>query len=345
MQRKYLINVAIAVLVLTGCKTTYHYAEFIKPSEVYVPSRIYVVGVLDRAANPELSTTILTGGVPFESVKGMPAQAAAKTIKSLKADGEKLSRFKMIDMDWDNTNRNETDFLLKALTSSEIDSLCEVFKVDGIIALEGVEMVVRTQGQVNVVSVVDDSGVPVRVPEFSNEQEVTFTAGWRFYDGYELKVIDEYQETYQRTFNRVAYSPESASEIDTDELNLTDVVYVASQDYLNRISPHWEEDYRLYYRGGSSELYTISQNIDYNGDWEAAAASWLKLTTSEDEKVKYYAMYNMAVASEMLARPRVAKDWLLKAIELRDTKQAQDYLAKIKKQVLIYDVVDRQLGL
>ena len=36
------------------------------------------------------------------------------------------------------------------------------------------------------------------------------------------------------------------------------------------VAPHWEEDYRLYYRGHTNDLIVISENLEYNGDWEKA---------------------------------------------------------------------------
>ena len=231
------------------------------------------------------------------------------------------------------------------MTKEQIDSICDANKVDGIVSLEGVDLSIRTDGDVNVVSAIDQNGMAIRVPEFSSNQEVSYTVAWRFYDGLQLKPIDLYQETYQMQFNRVAYDPEEASKINPDEMQIMDVAKQAAADYQNRISPHFESGYRLYYRGNTVALGNISRNLEASGDWKAAAAEWTKLINSEDENEKYYANYNMAVASEMLGRPRVAKEWLEKAIAVKDRKQALRYLDTIKKQILIYDVVNQQLGL
>ena len=188
-------------------------------------------------------------------------------------------------------------------------------------------------------------GMPVRVPEFSNRQEVTYTAAWRFYDGYSLKNIDNYQETYQRIFNRVAYTEAEASQINTRDMPIMDVAKDAAHDYLKRVSPYWKPGHRLYYNGGSSDLYYISQDLQYTGDWKKAAEEWKKLTLSSDERVRRYAMYNMAVASEMLGSPSVAKDWLTRSMEIKADKKSKKYLETLERQIVVYDVVDRQLGI
>jgi|SRR5690554_5600246 len=345
MRINLFLNVAFLSLVLAGCNTTYYYSEFIQPSQTYIPAKIYAVGVLNRAATPEMATPIYTDGVPYEHIKGIPQKAGVKTIDALKKEMDVLQRFKLIDIPWEGTMRDPRKFMEEPLTAAEIDSLCEVYGVAAIIALEGVDMTIRTQGDVNVITVNDELGTPVRVPEFSNRQEVSYTAAWKFYDGYSLSAIDSYQETYQRIFNRVAYTPTETDKVDPQEMQLIDVVYEAARDYYQRVSPYWREGFRLYYRGGSTELYTISQNLEFNGDWKAAAEAWLELTRSDDEKIRRFAMFNMAVASEMLGSPKVAKDWLLKSMAIKKTKNAEKYLETINRQIIVYDVVDRQLGI
>ncbi|NEN24450.1 hypothetical protein G3O08_13140 [Cryomorpha ignava] len=345
MRIKLFINVGILVLVLAGCSTSYYYSEFIQPSKAYIPTKIYAVGVLNRGASAKMASTIYTDGVPFEYIKGIPKKASAKTIEALKKELEDLGRFKLIDIPWERELRDQRKFVEDPLTEEEIDSLCENYKVAGIIALEGVELTIRTQGEVNVVSVNDDLGNPVRVPEFTNRQEASYTAAWRFYDGYSLKAIDTYQQTYQRDFNRVAYSAGDAAQVDAQNLQLMDVVKEAAEDYYKRVSPHWVEGFRVYYRGGSEEMYGISYDLEYNRNWEQAAAKWVKLTESKDLKIKQFSTFNMAVASEMLGRPKVAKEWLLKSIEIQNTNKAEDYLETLNRQIVIYEVVDRQLGL
>lgn len=345
MRIKLFINVGILLLVLAGCSTTYYYSEFIQPSRTYIPAKIYAVGVLDRGASAQMATPIYTDGVPFEYIKGIPQKASAKTIEALKKEMEDLGRFKLIDIPWERELRDQRKFQEEPLTAAEIDSLCEKFQVAGIIALEGVELTIRTQGEVNVVATNDEFGNPVRIPEFTNRQEASYTAAWRFYDGYSLSAIDSYQETYQRDFNRVAYSAGDAAQIDAQNLQLMDVVKEAAEDYYRRVSPHWVEGFRAYYRGGSEEMNRISYNLEYNRNWEEAAANWLKLTESNDLKIKQYSTFNMAVASEMLGRPKVAKEWLLKSMEVKKTKKAEEYLETINRQIVIYEVVDKQLGL
>lgn len=345
MHKKIVIFSLFALFVFAGCNTTYYYSEFIKPSQTYIPAKIYVVGVLNRGATAQMTTPIYVNGVAFDHIKEIPKRAGDKTIDALKKELAGLGRFQLVDIPWEGEMRNARKFMEDGLTKEEVDSLCNVYEVAGIIALEGVEMTIRTQGDVSVITVNDEMGMPVRIPEFSNRQEVSYTAAWRFYDGYSLTGIDTYQETYQRIFNTVAYTEAEASQINPQNMPIMDVVKEAAYDYSKRISPYWEPGYRLYYGAGSPEMYYISQNLQYDGDWTKAAEEWKKLTLSSDDKIRRMAMFNMAVASEMLGSPRVAKDWLTKSIEFKSTKHSKKYLETLERQIVVYEVVDKQLGI
>lgn len=338
-------NAIIGVFLFAGCSSTYYYADFINPSEVYIPSKIYAVGIMNRGADATLSAPIYNDGIALDKIDGLPKNMADRTLIELNENISKLDRFRFVNIKWNVEPPNGRKFMADPFTSAEIDSLCDLYKVDGIISLEGVDLSIRTDGDVNVVSAIDQYGMNVRVPEFSSNQQVSYTVGWRFYDGLQLKPIDLYQETYQMQFNRVAYDPAEASKVNPDDMQIMDIAKSAAFDYQNRISPHFETGYRLYYRGNTVALGNISRQLEADGDWKAAAAKWTQLVDSKDEKESYFANYNMAVASEMLGHPRVAKDWLEKAMAIKNQKQAMRYMEILKKQIVIYDVVDHQLGL
>ncbi len=338
-------NAVIGVFLFAGCSSTYYYADFIYPSEVYIPSKIYAVGIMNRGADATFAAPIYTDAIAFDYIGGLPKRVADKTMTELMGNISKLDRFKIVTIPWIVKPHNGSKFMSDPFTNAEIDSICNAYKVDGIIALEGVDLSIRTDGDVNVVSAVDQYGMNVRVPEFSSNQQVSYTVGWRFYDGLQLKPIDLYQETYQMQFKRVAYDPAEASKVIPEDMQIMDIAKQAAFDYQNRISPHFETGYRLYYRGNTVAMGNISRELEARGDWKAAASAWTKLVNSEDVNEAYYANYNMAVASEMLGHPRVAKDWLEKAIAIKDRKQTQRYMDIIKKQIIIYDVVNHQLGL
>ena len=345
MRRLAFIPFVLIVLSLSGCSAAFYYAEFIRPSDRYFPSDLYVMGLAQRAATEANVAPVYTDGIPYEELKGIPKQTADLAIKSLKETVEELGRYDFTKVIIKESQINADVFAMPPFSSEEIDSIGDIYDLDGIISLDGFEMLIKTSGDVNVINGIDASGVPVRVPEFSKESEVRVTLLWRLYDCRRNEMIDEYQESYERFFGRVSYSEEDINQIKPEDMSLLDVAGAAAYDYYTRISPHWEEDYRKYYYTGSTELQAIATDLQATGDWERAALKWKELTTSENLKVKYRATYNMAVASEILGRPKVAKTWIDRAIAINPEKMARNYAKKIDKQILIYEVVNRQLGI
>lgn len=345
MRKLILPLFSILVLLTAGCHTSYYYAEFIKPSEVFIPSVIYRVGMINRSSVDSNVAPVYTGGVPYAYARGVPRETSEHTLEILKKRLETIGRFEIVEITYDQDKIDPEKFVAPMLSQAWIDSLGQAYNLDGLIALDGVEMLIRTRGDVDVVTVSDDLGVPVRVPEFSKESLVSYSVFWRFYDAYDPKVLDEYQETYERIFTRTAYDEAEIAAVSSEDMNLIDVGGVAAMDYFARISPHWVAAYRQYYRSGSPRLREIGDMVYYDENWEKAAEEWKKLTTDESPSVRYKAMYNMAVASEMLSSPRVAKDWLEEAMEVKSTARARNYMETLERQILVYKVVNDQLGL
>lgn len=335
----------LIVIFLSGCSAAFHYAEFIRPSDRYIPSDLYKMGLAQRAVTESDVAPVYTEGIPYEKLPGVPEQTVDLTFKALEETVKELGRFDFTRINDENARINRSEFASSPFSKEEIERIGNSYDLDGIISLDGFEMVIRTSGEVNVISGTDASGFPVRVPEFSKESQVSLTLLWRVYDCRRVEMIDEYQETYERYFGRVSYSEEDINQIKPEDMGLMDVAGAAAYDYYTRISPHWEEDYRKYYYTGSRELQAIATDLQATGDWERAAGKWKELTNSENLKVRYRAMYNMASASEILGRPKVAKEWITRAIALNPEQMARNYAEKIEKQILVYEVVNRQLGI
>ncbi len=339
------INAMMGIFLLSGCGTSYYYAEFIQPSKVYVPAKVYRLGVVNRAVTAQTDAVIYTQGIPFESIRGLPLKAVDKTIQELIKNNEVLSRFDLITFSLPPRFMGGKQFMSEQLSIEQVDSICRTLNLDGFASIDGAELSIRTKGEVQVVNVTDDFGQIVRVPEFNNESQITYSIGWRLYDNNYKVLTDTYQETYQRIFTSVAYSESEALQMGIDNLTMSQVAYLAGADYYTRIAPHWKEDFRLYYQTGSEAMYRIAQNLEYDGNWEEAARKWKDLTDYFDDKVAFRAQYNLAVAAEMMGNPREAREWLLKAMAIKDTKQAHRYMTTIEKQILVYDVVNLQLGI
>lgn len=344
MNFKNLLGLGALLILFSACGTSYYYAEFIQPSGTYIPSKVRHVGVVNLSSTPALTATVRTNG-SAEQVTRITDMLANRTVNALKLRLVDIGRYVPMLMTQPGYALKGDGFKAPFLSPHIVDSLCRAYGLEGIIALEGVQVTVDTRGEVGVTSVSDPSGTPVQMPEFSSESQVTYTVMWRFYDNVRSIVADTHQDTHQMTFTKVAYSEQALQEARRDESILSDVALFAAETYFERISPHWKQDYRTYYQSGSDEFYNIAMQLDMDGDWESAAAKWMNFIDHPEKKLAYRSNFNMAVASEMLGNPREAREWLEKAIAIKDTQEAFKYMRQIEKQILILDVVHVQLGL
>lgn len=340
-----LVAKVVAVLLLSSCGTSYYYSEFIHPSKIYVPADVYRLGVVNRAVNAQSAAIISVNGVPAEEIKGVPLAAVAKTMDELLKNNEEIGRYDMLRFSLPQRFSTGRGFMRDALSAQQVDSICRALQLDGFASIEGAEVNIKTRGTVDVVTAIDESGFPMRVPEFSNESTITFTVAWRLYDNRYGVLADTYQESYNRIFTAVAFSEQEALQRGLEDLSMKQVAYLAGADYYTRIAPHWKEDFRVYYQTGSEAFYLVSKNLEIDGNWELAASRWKEFTDHADDKIAYRAHFNLAVASEMLGNPREARDWLNKAAAIKKTKNLKRYMAILDRQILVYDVVNRQLGI
>lgn len=344
MTFKKLLGLGALLVMMSACGTSYYYAEFIQPSGTYIPSKVRHIGVVNLSSTPSMTATVRTNG-SAEQVAQITDMLANRTVNTLKLRLVDIGRYVPLLMTQPNYKLKGDGFKAAFLNAQIVDSLCKAYGLEGIVALEGVQVSVDTRGEVGVTSVSDPSGTPVQMPEFTSESQVTYTVMWRFYDNVRGITADEHQDTHQMTFTKVAYSEQELQEARRDESVLSDVALYAAEAYFQRISPHWEQDYRTYYQSGSDAFYNIALQLDADGDWESAASKWLEFVDYPEKKLSYRANYNMAVASEMLGNPREAREWLEKAIAIKDTQDAYKYMRLLEKQILILDVVHVQLGL
>lgn len=345
MMKKRLFAIFLALTLLSGCGTSLYYAEFIYPSKVYVPAELYKIGYVNRAGAPGETAPIFREGEVIDYAPGIVHRTTAKVANAVEAENKSMGRYSITRIDWD--RKNDAGSLKKGseITEAQADSICLWELVDGLIIAEGAEMQLDVRGDFEMVTVTDDAGNMIRVPEFTAKSLVTLTMRWRFYDYVAKKFLDDYEQTYTYTISNITYSEEEALSLNPRDVSTLDLANIAAVDYYARIAPYWMEDYRVYYQTGNSEMYRIATDLEYDGDWEKAAKSWTELSDDPNEKVAHRARFNLAVAAEMLGQPEMAKTWLERAEELKETKETERYMEQIEDQILLHQVVMRQLGL
>ncbi len=344
MQKRYFFLI-LASLLLGGCGTSFYYAEFLNPSRVYIPANLYKVGLVDHATAPETRAPIYNKGEIVEYATGMPYRTALKVMDAIIEENEAMGRFNMRRIEWASDKGSGDLKPGKEITAARADSICLWEMVDGLIISEGVDITVDAAGFRDVITGYDENGNVMRVAEFTARSKLMLTMRWRFYDYVSKSFLDDFTNTYEYTLDKVTYSEKEALEFDPREVSTLEISALAAVDYYSRIAPYWTEDFRLYYQTGNAEMYRIAMELEATGDWERAGLAWKELVDDPNTKISHRARFNMAVTNEMLGMPRDAMGWLEMAEEVRVTKDSKKYKERLEKQMLIYDLVNLQLGI
>jgi hypothetical protein len=334
----------VSVPLFAGCGTSFYYAEFIYPSQIYVPADLYKIGIVNHATSPNDAAPVYnSSGEIVDYLKGLPLTTAAKVVEAIEKENKAMDRYEISQFDWDNALMPGAIKPGSEITLAQADSICLWELVDGLIIAEGVYLTVDAKGQRAETDLVDSEGRIMRVPEFTLNTKLNLTMRWRFYDYVRKAFIDDYEETYDFTIQNIFYTEKEALEFSPGEVSLNELASIAAVDYYARIAPFWMEDFRLYYQTGNEAMYRIATELEFDGDWKKAGLAWKELIDDPDEKVAHRARFNMAVANEMLGMPVDAKIWLQQAEEIKVTKDTGKYMERLEKQILLYEVVSRQL--
>jgi len=167
------------------------------------------------------------------------------------------------------------------IQSDIIDSICEEYGADGLIALELFD---------------SDSYYS------SNSAEVKTL--WRVYYPDERKIIDEYKvHSGANNFSLLVLVPSGYRAI-------SKAGAYGAELYFNRIVPNFTREARYYYTKGSHEIKAAKKSVKL-GNWDQAIYYWEVETESQtNQKNEGKAAYNLALAYEIKEDFDKALEWI-----------------------------------
>jgi hypothetical protein len=332
------------LFLFSNCTTSYYYANFVIPAEVYIPSDVKTIRIVNRSEGNNETNYYKINGQAVENLKGVATTTANEAIKVLREQIEKFNRYTIIESTQQIVKPNK-GFPADVLNVQDIAKLCTKNKVDALIAVDGVDLSINTNGEVEFISEMDNFGNPILVPQFNSEREVDLSIAWRMYDCKKMSVGDEWIDYERINFTKSGYSQDqSYNQLPTKTGSVNDIARMAAINYANRISPHRLGAYRKYFDTGSEKLIEAGRLIRLAENWEKATEIWSSAANSSIIKESSRAQFNLALAAEMLGKPDISKVWIDKALLESDKKIFKDYAAEIDKQILIKKVVEKQVG-
>lgn len=208
---------------------------------------------------------------------------------------------------------------------SVIEDICRRNKTDGVIALE-------TYTYINTVS----SGYYSRVP--SPVTGVISGAAWTLYDPSKHIIVDTYTDTDTLVWDNNIRN--GKFKIPGRIKAIHDASIINGEKYADRLSPHWVKCNRFYYIP-SSNLFKTATVFAEKGDWKNAGIQWRRIISEKpNSRLEFFALYNLAVATEMNGDINQAVSWAEKALSRSlilsnadFTHQSSAYVKTLKKRI------------
>lgn len=267
--------------------------DVLRPAEVTVPRSVQRVAVLNRAG-PRGDGEVLLVSL-LDLVTGEPLDAdqleSEDAVAVMRAALDDSPRFKLVSLDGD-VDGLEAGLRAHRLERDEVMRLCED-RCDAIVSLERFD--------------VEDDGELIGVPTSSGY------AVWRMYRATDGKVMDKQElDTMGFGSDRVVNVFDAMA--GEDALGHAEASAAA---YVGRIMPTWDVERR--------KLYSSSVELRYGtvraraGDWDSALGAWNAVAEASHGRKRAKALYNLAIAHELLGDHASAEALTRRAVQTHET--------------------------
>ncbi len=329
-----------------GCSATKEYAlSALEPAKVGLSTTITKIGIINENAASEKSA-YKTRMEQLLSAKNRQLEKVGieAAIVGLFNELQKDQRFDTIQLIL--TEVNESKGLgdtIDAIAWSAIRDICETHGVDAIFSLAYYETDTQVSLKKKAVEEQNMLRQMVKVSGLEITLETLIENGWRIYDPYNQKVIDEIVFNEQITATGQGSNPLYALEnIEDRRETVSEQSTQAGSLYGRRLLPQEKEVMRDYYVRGSNKLVE-AKKLTIEGHLEAAADLWKMETTHENDNIKAKACFNMAFYQETQGRYTSALDWAEKAYAHIPNKRAFAYLKTLENRIDQSKIVQEQL--
>jgi hypothetical protein len=333
-------------LFLNSCSATKEYAlSALEPATIDLSTTITKIGIINESTASEKSA-YNTRMEQLLSAKNrqLEKDGIEAAIVGLFNELQKDQRFDTIQLI--PTEVNESRGLgdtVETIAWSVIKEICDSHGVDAIFSLAHYEA--DTQVSVKKKTVKEHN--MLRQMEKVQGHEITLETlienGWRIYDPYHQKVIDEivFNEKITTTGqgSNTLYALEDIG--DRRETVLEQSTQAGSL-YGRRLLPQEKKVVRDYYVRGSNKLVKAKKLVVV-GRLEPAADLWKVETTNENNNIKAKACFNMAFYQETQGRYTSALDWAEKAYAHVPNKMAFAYIKTLEDRMVQNKIIQQQL--
>ncbi|NNJ54749.1 MAG: hypothetical protein HKP14_01380 [Bacteroidia bacterium] len=340
-----LIGLGIFLLSTTQCSSGERSVSInsVRPADIDVPADIQTLLIVDRTKYDkpvvDVLESVLTGELPQEDKASMQYLTNA-----MRAELSSSPRFE-IKLATERLSGNSlTSAFPEALPWTKIQSLCDKYSADAVIAVEIFDTdFIVTNGVRR--KKVTEGGVSRDVDEYYAQGINNLKMGLRLYNPASQQILDQKVINKRGTWNAAAASKVLAIAALIDKADATH--QLSSQvgaDYAYRVSPMSVMLTRRF-RGKSRktpELEQGSRMADV-GNWKDAIVVWESGLNTKEAKDAGYLSYNIAVAYEILGDMAMAKKWASDSYTKYGNNDAKFYLNLLNTRIQNERIAELQI--
>ena len=325
MKRSRILIPVLATAFLILAAPTMNFNVII-PALIDVPDHIKVAAMIDRTLIDDDASNVIEGIITGELIgedklatqllmDGVHAMLQNAATVSIKRTTEVYSGGSPINAAFP-----------EPLSWEEIESLCDKYQVDAIVAIEKF-----------------DSDFII-IPGAS--QVATVKAGIRMYDPALKSIIDQYQYSHKENFGTGELSFEAAiNGLISKNAAVKEASYEAGIAYGRRLSPSWYRISREYFRKSKGDdVFAEGARMMEINDWNAAREALLQAVDNGHRKTKGKAAHNLAVVYEIEGNLEEAKVWAQAAWGKYKNKKSKDYMYDLNRRINEVARVDQQMN-
>lgn len=334
---------ALLFFAITSCNTTSVMVDVLEPAAINVPQEYQNVVIANRSlpAKGEKGKNFVEGLFSGEGVFNdrRGSEQAIQGINNKLNENERFESRICESCDFRGTGTAEWP---TPLNWDSISQVCEQYGADALISLEVFDSDKHEDMRVSRRKRTVD-GETQYYNRYEAHMEIRVTSGYRIYDPFEEKIIDENEFVDHKAWDRSGDSKrEAIGRLPSHRDAVVQAGYYAGEQYAARISPTWRTTRRTIYIGGNDEMKSTKSHVK-NDDWKKAASVWKKYVDSDDSKLAARACFNMAIAAEIRGDLDLALEWANKSWDLKKESRTRAYINLLHKRKQDAEKLDEQL--
>ena len=321
--------------------------QVLEPADVFVPTHIERIAVVDRSAPPDdgggrllaAAEGLLTGENILED-----REAAERAIQAVVSGLAASPRFEVTRPAVPLAG-SVAGGMPEPLRWKRVKKICRQVDADALLLLEAFDSDSWVTVEPYPETITTEAGKEVTVVRHAAERETDVTVGWRLYDAEQGVIVDQQQDdTTSNTWRHEGDTEQGARDaLPSQGETVEDLAEEAGERYARRIAPGWVTVTRRYYAKGHPKLEE-SGDLVRDGRWKKASKNWRSLKDHEDPKVRGRARYNLALALERAGN----LDGALAMAQVADTdlgnRKSRAYVVLLERRVEDQERLDRQMS-